>query len=158
LWILDMTAGYRSMWLQKEAENTIFVDIRREVKPTIVADSKLLPLRDGIFGLVVFDPPYKYFSTASRLAQIFGNFRMQDVIKLEREGTEEAARVLQPEGLLLFKWGGSGRTTKSCLKLFSSHFQPLIAHHLISRSKFGPRVDYVILLKVDPANRGCVLQ
>jgi len=142
-----MTASYRSMWLDKEAENTVFLDIRREVRPTVLADAKHLPLRAESFGLVVFDPPYRYFPTASGLAKIFGSFRMADVVKLITEGTREAHRVLQPDGLMCFKWGGSGRTTKSCLRLFDSHFKPLIAHHLVSRSKSGPGVDYVLLMK-----------
>lgn len=67
--ILDMTAGSRMFWWDKQNENVTFVDKRDveyelpdrmiKVHPDIVADwTKKLPFSDNKFHMVVFDPPH----------------------------------------------------------------------------------------------------
>ncbi len=41
--ILDLTAGNRAIWFDKNNPLTIFIDKRKEVKPTYVRDSRSLP-------------------------------------------------------------------------------------------------------------------
>ena len=55
--ILDVTCASRNMWKKnKHSEHIVFLDIRPEVKPQIVADNQRLPFReDYSFDLIVVD-------------------------------------------------------------------------------------------------------
>jgi len=44
--ILDVTASYRRMWMNKKHPNCIYLDQRSEVNPDVVADFRDLSLFD----------------------------------------------------------------------------------------------------------------
>jgi hypothetical protein len=57
--ILDMSAGNRAVWFDKAYRDAVYVDLRVEVKPDVVADTRKLPDSIGSgYGLIVFDPPH----------------------------------------------------------------------------------------------------
>jgi hypothetical protein len=57
--ILDATAGFRMMWLNKKHPNTIYLDQRPECEPDIVGDFRdLKQFPDESFRLIVFDPQH----------------------------------------------------------------------------------------------------
>lgn len=67
--ILDACCGSRMFWFNKENENTVYMDNRKEettlcdgrkliVKPDIMADFRNMPYKDETFHLVIFDPPH----------------------------------------------------------------------------------------------------
>ena len=58
--ILDATMGNRLIWNHKNPPNVVFLDKEHDLtfKPTVIADHRFCPFRDGIFSLVIFDPPY----------------------------------------------------------------------------------------------------
>ena len=75
--ILDMTAGSRMFWWDKDNKNVVFADRRYEeyylgtyhtkdgekprkciVHPDIIADFRQLPFADNTYYMVVFDPPH----------------------------------------------------------------------------------------------------
>lgn len=45
--ILDATAGDRAMWFDKNYTNTIYIDIRLKMKPTVVSDVRCLPFKNA---------------------------------------------------------------------------------------------------------------
>lgn len=45
--ILDMSAGARAVWFDKNYPGAVYVDIRPHVKPDIVADTRALPAEVG---------------------------------------------------------------------------------------------------------------
>ena len=58
--ILDISAGNRAVWFDKNHPDAIYLDIRPEVEPTIVADARALPAEIGEdFDLILFDPRRK---------------------------------------------------------------------------------------------------
>lgn len=65
------------------------VDIRVEARPTVVADGRQLPFRDGAFKAVLLDPPY----TEEYARNLYG-------LKYPRAShlLREAARVTKPDG------------------------------------------------------------
>ncbi len=66
--ILDLSAGRRAVWFDKEHRDATYIDIRPEVKPTLVADARALPPEIGQdFGLIVFDPPHVNFGANSNI-------------------------------------------------------------------------------------------
>ena len=78
--ILDMAAGSRMMWFDKDNQNTLFVDKRQtfeelpsghviNVSPDVIADwTDGLPFSDNSFHLVIFDPPHLIHAGAKKLA------------------------------------------------------------------------------------------
>ena len=109
--ILDITAGYRKMWRGK-TQNVLFLDIRKEVKPDIVASNEHLPFKDNCFIKVVYDPPHCVRKTTfpkpfPREAEGIKRYmywkRRIDFIKNIIAVNKEAYRVLKPDGVLFCK-------------------------------------------------------
>lgn len=120
--ILDMTAGTRMFWYDKQNTLVTFVDKREEsfiipdssypkdrvyeVKPDILADwTKELPFEDNTFYMVVFDPPHLiHAGKDSWLAKKYGILNSETWQSDLAKGFDEAMRVLKPNGTLVFKW------------------------------------------------------
>ena len=121
--ILDPCCGPRSMWFDTENPNAIFGDIRNEtrvvtdrshgredgtrtlrIEPDVTIDFRDLPYDDNTFRLIAFDPPHLERAgpkswMAARYGKLGENWR-DDL----RQGFSECFRVLEPEGVLVFKW------------------------------------------------------
>jgi len=118
--VLDMTAGSRMMWFDKQNNRATFVDKRQlheklssghviDVDPDVLADWTLgLPFVNETFNLVLFDPPHLiHAGDNSWLAKKYGTLNAdnwQEIIKL---GFDEGMRVLKQNGTLIFKWNDS---------------------------------------------------
>lgn len=121
--ILDMTAGSRMFWWDKQNSLAVFLDKRREThmytdatvksgKRTLVIDPDIqcdwvkhdLPFSDGTFHLVVFDPPH--LVSAGEGSWLNAKYSTLDDLwpAQIRRGFSEAMRVLKPYGTLVFKW------------------------------------------------------
>jgi len=121
--ILDMTAGSRMFWWDKQNKRATFVDKREgfysvtdknspggertiAVFPDITLDwtKQPLPFPDSTFYMVVFDPPHLLKAgESSWLAKKYGT--LDDLWPNQiRRGFHEAMRVLRPNGTLIFKW------------------------------------------------------
>lgn len=118
--VLDMTAGSRMMWFDKNNSLATFVDKRVQheelpsghvidVRPDIVADWTLgLPFEDESYNLVMFDPPHLiHAGDNSWLAKKYGKLDTDNWQEIIRLGFNEAMRVLKPYGTLVFKWNDS---------------------------------------------------
>ena len=129
--ILDATASYRAMWIDKKDPNAVFIDQRREVKPNIVCIWQHLPFRNGLFKTVNFDPPhmlYRVKDKPSFLTEKFGLLEPETWQNDLRLAFDEFMRVLNPEGILLFKWNNNHVSVNRVLNCFP--FKP----------KFGSQV------------------
>ena len=133
--ILDMCCGGKHFWFDKNNENVLFMDKRKERKgfikeqpgwecnPNIVADFTNIPFEDNTFYLVVFDPPHVITNSDGIITKKYG--RLDDDYKdLIKKGFAEAFRVLKPNGTLVFKWNDLSVRINEILKL--SPKQPLI--------------------------------
>ena len=121
--ILDPCCGSRMMWRDKADPRVVFGDCRSEtitvtdrsrgnasgqrtlrIEPDQLLDFRALPYDDGTFKLVAFDPPHLVRAgPRSWLAAKYGKLsdNWQDDI---RQGFSECFRVLEAEGVLVFKW------------------------------------------------------
>jgi SAM-dependent methyltransferase len=121
--VLDACCGSRKFWFDPCDPRALYIDQRAEVRdvvdqskasglrrivvaPDKIADFRSLPFPDESFAVVVFDPPHiKANRTGknSRMAINYGtlgaNWR-EDLAA----GFRECFRVLQPSGVLVFKW------------------------------------------------------
>ena len=119
--VLDMTAGSRMFWWNKQNPLAVFMDKRRvsytleypdranrqlDINPDVQWDWAKwgLPFPDESFSLVVFDPPHLiHAGEASWLAKKYGVLTEHWQADLRR-GMDEAMRVLTPFGTVMFKW------------------------------------------------------
>lgn len=113
--IIDVCCGSKMFWFDKNHSDTIYMDIREledtlcdgrklSIKPDIIGDFRDIPFPENTFKLAVFDPPHlKQIGETSWMAKKYGklNNNWKDDIN---QGFDECMRVLQPYGILIFKW------------------------------------------------------
>lgn len=114
--ILDACCGSKMFWFNKEHPNTVYMDNRTldtelcdgrmlKISPDIVADFRNIPFPDGKFKLVVFDPPHLVRAGEKSWLRLkygcLGKDTWKDDIK---RGFSECMRVLENNGILVFKW------------------------------------------------------
>lgn len=114
--ILDVCCGSKMFWFDKNNPNVIFCDNRVipkheyyknryiEINPDVVCDFTSLPFEDETFKLVVFDPPHlKHAGEKSWIVLKYGKLT-DDWQTMISQGFKECMRVLENEGVLIFKW------------------------------------------------------
>ncbi len=127
--ILDACCGSRMFWFDKKNPDVIFADNREVettlcdgrslvVKPDIKMDFRDMPYEDNSFKVVVFDPPHLcHAGTGSWLGQKYG-ILPRDWSTYLKSGFDECMRVLEPDGLLVFKWNEDQIKLYEVLKIF----------------------------------------
>lgn len=143
--VLDPCCGSRMMWRDKADPRAVFGDIRREtltvtdrsngkadgtrtvrIEPDTLMDFRAMPFGDGSFRLVVFDPPHLVRAgPKSWLAAKYGKLSANWQDDLQK-GFTECWRVLEPGGILIFKWNETQVKVKEVLEL--SPTEPLFGH------------------------------
>lgn len=166
--VLDPCCGSRMMWFDHKNPYALFGDQRVEdltvtdssrihageqrvihVSPDVRMDFRSLPFPDETFRLVVFDPPHlRHVGAKSWLAAKYGqlgtNWR-EDL----RLGFSECFRVLEREGILIFKWAEVQIKTRDVLSL--APYAPLFGH--VSGKKSG--THWMTFMKYAQAKKHC---
>jgi len=137
--ILDACCGLRAFWFDKKQKNTIFIDKRtREkgfddfrpnfcIKPDIEMDFRKLKFPDKSFKMVVMDPPHIIAKPESfRMVKYYGNLNKDTWEEDIKKGFDEAWRVLEDYGVLIFKWNEASVKKKELLKVLKK--EPLFGH------------------------------
>ena len=143
--ILDPCSGSRMMWFDTNNPAVVFGDIRSEsitvtdrshgkqdgtrtihIEPDTLMDFRALPFADGSFRLVSFDPPHLVRAgpkswLAAKYGKLSDNWR-DDLAK----GFAECLRVLEPNGVLVFKWNETQVKVREVLEL--APIAPLFGH------------------------------
>lgn len=120
--VLDPCCGGRAMWLDPNHPDVVFGDLRSEtivvtdrshrvdgtrtlrIEPDVPLDFRSLPFEDDLFLLVAFDPPHLVRAgKRSWLAAKYGKLG-RDWRDDMRAGFSECFRVLDADGVLVFKW------------------------------------------------------
>ena len=143
--ILDVCCGSRMFWFDKKNPNVLFQDIRSEelslcdgrkliIKPDAMVDFTKQPHGDNTFKLVVFDPPHLDNSNPNAyMSQKYGILRKQHWQKDIKQGFDECMRVLEPYGILIFKWNETRIPVNKILETIEQ--QPLFGHKSGKASK-----------------------
>lgn len=143
--VLDPCCGSRMFWFDKVDPRAVFGDVRSEtvtvtdrthredgtrtltVAPDQEMDFRALPFRDGAFRLVVFDPPHLVKAgEGSWLRAKYGRLDPQTWRDDLHRGFAECFRVLEPEGVLIFKWAETQIPVREVLSLTPQ--SPLFGH------------------------------
>lgn len=132
--IIDVCCRSKMFWFNKNHPNAVYMDIRElettlcdgrklSIKPDIIGDFRDIPYPDNTFKLAVFDPPHLInLGESSWMAKKYGklNKTWRNDIK---QGFDECMRVLEPNGILIFKWNEEQIKLSEVLKVIE--YQPL---------------------------------
>jgi len=145
--IIDLTAGQRAIWFNKEHPDALYVDRRPEVYPDILGDStNLQGFGEGCFDLIVFDPPHMNCGKNSDMSKRYGHHTTQQIFDLVDGVGKEAHRLARPDGLMAFKWNNHDIKLDKILR-FMPQWEPLFGH----LTKDGPGSQtYWVMLKKRP--------
>jgi hypothetical protein len=147
--ILDLSAGARAVWFDKAHPCATFVDIRPEVEPDIVADTRSLPaVVGGGYDLVVFDPPHVNFGKTARMSRNYGHHTATGIRTLIEQTAREAHRVTRANALMAFKWNDHDQKLHRVLPLMSRWWQPLFGHVTSIRTRHVSQTYWVMLLRL----------
>ena len=114
--VIDVACGSKMFWFDRSNPDVEFCDKRVverqeyypgrfiEVSPDTVCDFTALPFPNGAFRLVVFFPPHhknvgKTSWTLVKYGCLEGDWK-----EMLRKGFSECFRVLDEDGVLIFKW------------------------------------------------------
>lgn len=127
--ILDACCGGRHMWIQKESDMAVFMDIRSVdkgtiklqpnwcVEPDVVGDYRDMPFDDETFSLIVWDIPHKIKPDKGIITMKYGN--LGETWKEDlKKGFTEIMRVLKPHGVMDLKFNDLDISFKELLGLF----------------------------------------
>lgn len=143
--VLDPCCGSRMFWLDRANPDVVFGDIRNatltvtdrshgnpggqrtlRIEPDEIMDFRSLPYPDGTFKLVSFDPPHLVRAgPKSWLAAKYGKLGADWRDDL-RQGFAECFRVLDVDGVLVFKWNETQVKVGEVLAL--TPHEPLFGH------------------------------
>ena len=143
--VLDPCCGGRMMWFDRDNPDVVFGDRRSEtltvtdrshgrtdgtrtlrIEPDVMLDFRALPYADGIFKLVAFDPPHLVRAgPRSWLAAKYGKLG-DDWRDDLRQGFTECLRVLDADGVLIFKWNETQVPLGEVIKL--APIPPMFGH------------------------------
>lgn len=157
--VLDPCCGSRMMWFDKADQRTLFGDCRKEthilpdrqyqrhleIKPDVKLDFTKLPFDNNTFKLVVFDPPHLVHAGAkSWLSKKYGRLG-KDWQSDIRQGFSECFRVLEANGILIFKWNENQIPVKEILALTDQ--KPLFGHTTMKHKKNQTATHWFTFMK-----------
>jgi SAM-dependent methyltransferase len=154
--ILDACCGGRMFWENKEHQSAIYQDIRIDelplmekyglsftVKPMVVGDFRKMPYRDGVFKMVLFDPPHLCLNKTAWMAKKYGTIKGMDVESDLNRGFLECWRVLRDFGVLIFKWNDQSVDISVVKKTFPA--VPIIYKKIGTK---GKRTYWYVFMKI----------
>lgn len=143
--VLDLSAGNRAIWFDKRCKLATFIDIRPEVEPDFVADSRELPAAVGSgYDLIVFDPPHKNNGANGHMVRSYGHHSSDEITDIIRRSAKEAHRVSNVTAFMAFKWNDHTRKLSSVLPLLEPYWYPLFGHG-VSHQQRSSQTAWVML-------------
>jgi SAM-dependent methyltransferase len=156
--VLDPCCGSRMFWFDKGNPDAVFGDIRHEshtlcdgrklvIKPDMLMDFTALPFPDERFSLVVFDPPHLDNAGPNGWQGLKYGRLPKEWRYMLSEGFAECFRVLDPNGVLIFKWNETRIKTSEVLAL--TPHSPLLGH----QTGKGQKTHWYVFMKPRVAMR-----
>lgn len=149
--ILDVTCGSRTIWFNKNHPAAIYCDVRDEectgvwkstnrdsertcnVHPDVLCAFTDLPFPSNSFALVVFDPPHlRRVGENAWMRKKYGKLG-ENWREMLHDGFRECMRVLNPDGVLIFKWAETQIPAADVWAAIGE--RPLFGHHSGKKSQ-----------------------
>lgn len=142
--ILDLSAGNRAIWFNKNHPLAMYLDKREIVKPTIICDTRNIPESVGKdFDLICWDPPHKNCGPNSDMSKRYGYHTTAEILDTIEKTAIEAHRVSRSGALMALKWNSADIALKRVFALMPQ-WEPLFGH----LTKDGPRSQtYWVMLR-----------
>ncbi len=142
--ILDLTAGNRAIWYNKNHPLCTYLDKRAEVSPHIVCDTRSIPESVGRdYNLVVWDPPHVNCGANSFMSKRYGHHTTADILDTIEKTGIEVYKITVPHALMAFKWNNHDIKLQRIYDLIPQ-WEPLFGH----LTKDGPRSQtYWVMFK-----------
>jgi hypothetical protein len=150
--ILDMSAGGRAIWIEKDLDFVTFLDRRPEMEPDFVCDTRAIPEEvGGGYDLVVFDPPHVNCGANGHMAKYYGHHTAAEIRDIVSGSSKEAHRVSRSGALMAFKWNDHDMKLDRMLDLMRPFWRPLFGHHMRNRGGSDAKSQsyWVMLLRRD---------
>lgn len=146
--ILDLSAGNRAIWYNKNHPSAVYIDKRAKVNPTIIADSRKLPFRTKKFDLVVFDPPHMNCGPNSDMSARYGYHTTSEILDTIEKTAKEAHRVTRPNALMALKWNDHDIRLQRVFDLMPD-WEPLFGHLTKDGSTSKSQTYWVMLRRIE---------
>lgn len=142
--IIDLSAGNRAVWFNKNHPLALYLDKRAEVSPDVVCDTREIPESVGAgYGLICWDPPHLNTGARSHMSQRYGHHTTAEILDLVEKTGVEAHRISLPNALMALKWNTHDIRLERVFKLLPK-WEPLFGH----LTKAGPRSQtYWVMLR-----------
>lgn len=143
--ILDLSAGNRAIWFNKNNPLATFLDERESVNPDFVCDTRSIPDCVGKnFDLIVFDPPHLNTGKNSNMAKCYGHHTTEKILSTIEGSGKEAHRLSKQNALMALKWNTHDIKLERVFNLLPN-WEPLFGH----LTKDGPRSQtyWIMLLR-----------
>lgn len=142
--ILDLSAGNRAVWFDKNHPLAMYLDKRECVNPTIVCDTRSIPKAAGSgYDLICWDPPHMNCGKNSNMSRVYGYHTTAEILDTIEKTAIEAHRVSKKNALMAFKWNTHDIKLRRVFDLMPQ-WEPLFGH----LTKDGPRSQtYWVMLR-----------
>jgi len=152
--VLDACCGSRMFWFDKNNPITLFHDKREIdtslcdgrqliVNPDVIGDFTCLEFESEKFKLVILDPPHlKNVGEKSWTYLKYGKLP-KDFKPYLKSMFDECFRVLESDGILIFKWNEDQIKTSEIVAL--SPYSPMVGH----KSGKQQRTHWIVFMKND---------
>ena len=143
--ILDLSAGNRAIWFNKNHPFATYLDKRESVKPTIVCDTRSIPDSAGSgYNLIVWDPPHMNCGPNSNMSKVYGYHTTAEILDTIEKTACEAHRVSTDNALMAFKWNNHDISLERVFKLMPQ-WEPLFGH--LTKDGPGSQTYWTMLRK-----------
>ena len=132
--IIDVCCGSKMFWFDRNHQDVVYMDNREledvlcdgrklVIKPDVIGSFTNIPFSDNTFKVAVFDPPHLIRAGEnSWMAKKYGKLPSDWQTEI-KQGFEECMRVLEPNGVLVFKWNETQIKLKDVLDVID--YKPL---------------------------------
>lgn len=130
--ILDLSAGRRAIWFNKNHPLAVYLD-KREGLPvfnnvTLLCDTREIPHHAGSgYNLIVFDPPHMNCGPNSNMSKVYGYHTTAEILDLIEKTAIEAHRISAHDALMALKWNNHDIRLQRVFDLMPQ-WEPLFGH------------------------------
>lgn len=146
--ILDLSAGNRAIWYNKNHPETVYLDKRPEVSPDIVCDTREMPESVGCgYNLICWDPPHMNCGPNSNMSKVYGYHTTKEILDTVEKTGREAHKISTSDAFMAFKWNNHDIKLERILKLLEPYWEPLFGH--LTKDGPGSQTYWVMLKRTD---------